>query len=166
MPRPGSWTRHAAVLALGLAPLGAACGGDDDAAGCGPIRREALDSAYLVHVVGDDTDVAYQSDPPTSGPHQPAPAAEGVVDEPLSRPVQVGILERGDVLLQHGPGLDDEQEAELADLAGPHVVVAPNPDLGDPIVATAWTYKRSCRSFDGPALREFVEERAGKGPEG
>jgi hypothetical protein len=39
-------------------------------------------------------------------------------------------------------------------------------DLPDLVVATAWTAKRSCRSVDLEALREFVDERAGKGPEG
>ena len=34
-------------------------------------------------------------------PHQPTPPVEGVVTKPLSRPVQVGLLEEGRVLLQH-----------------------------------------------------------------
>jgi hypothetical protein len=42
--------------------------------------------------------------------------------------------------------------------------VAPNPDLPDPVVATAWVYKRSCGSVDSAALREFIRARRGKGP--
>lgn len=143
-----------------------ACGGDDsDDAACGPITREALDSSYLVHVLGDDTDVEYTSDPPTSGPHQAGPAGGGSLDEPISRPIQVGVLEQGSVLVQYEPDLPAAGVGPLHDLAGPDVVVAPNPDLPAPVVATAWTYKRTCEAVDVASLEEFIAERAGKGPE-
>src|SRR3546814_13099749 len=105
----------------------ASCGTDDATASCGPIQREALDSAYLVHVLGTDTAVSYTSDPPTSGPHQPGPPVDGVLDEPLSRPIQVGILERGDVLLQHDPALDAGDLEPWASLPQQHVETAPTP---------------------------------------
>jgi Protein of unknown function (DUF3105) len=154
-----------AIGLLALAPLVSGCSGDGDDGACGAITREALDPAYLVHVLGTDTEVEYTSDPPTSGPHQPAPLVEGVADEPLPRPIQVGILERGEVLVQHDPDLDDEDLADLEALAGDRVVVAPNPELPSPIVATAWLYKRTCDAVDADALEEFIDERRGKGPE-
>lgn len=154
----------AALLVLAVAVAG--CGDDDGASGgCDPITREALDSAYLVHVLGTETDVDYTSDPPTSGPHQPSPPVDGVVTEPIIRPIQVGILERGDVLVQHDPDLAAADVEELRTLAGPRVIVAPNPDLPAPVVATAWTYKRSCRAVDLAELEEFATERVGNGPE-
>ena len=127
---------------------------------------EALDPAYLVHVVGSGADVDYTSDPPTSGPHQAGPPVEGVVDGPLDRPVQVGILERGDVLVQFDATLRPEEVAELEGLAGDGVVVAPSPDLPEPVVATAWVSKRTCDAVDVEALEEFISKRGGKGPEG
>lgn len=155
-----------ALVAL-IAPLAVACGngGDDPAGGCGPITREALDSAYLVHVLGTETAVDYTSDPPTSGPHQPSPPVEGVVTDPITRPIQVGILERGDVLIQHAPDLAAADVEALEALAGGDVIVAPNPDLPAPVVATAWTYKRTCSEVDIDALEAFATERAGNGPE-
>ncbi|MGV3758908.1 MAG: DUF3105 domain-containing protein [Actinomycetota bacterium] len=161
MSRP-LWIAALLVLAAG----GAACGSSDDGdAACGPILREALDSAYLVHVLGTDTDVEYASDPPTSGPHQPSPPADGALDEPLTRPIQVGILERGDVLIQYQPSLPATDVESLVALAGDGVVVAPNPDLDDPVVATAWVHKRSCDAVDTAALQTFIDERVGQGPE-
>lgn len=166
VPEPRRHRTRPAALLGALALAATACGGGDGRTGaCGPITREALDASYLVHVLGDDIEVDYTSDPPTSGPHQPGPPVEGVVDEPLTRPVQVGILERGDVLLQHGPGLPAADLADLEALGGPGVVVAPNPDLPELVVATAWTYKRTCSAVDVDALHEFIAARAGKGPE-
>lgn len=148
----------AATLAVGA--LGC---GSDAASGCGPIRREALDSEYLVHVIDVDAPVEYASDPPTSGPHQPSPPVSGVVDAPIPRPIQVGILERGDVLIQHRPDLDADALEALRSLAATGVVIAPAPDLPDPVVATAWVHKRSCAEVDVDALQAFVDERLGKG---
>lgn len=133
---------------------------------CGPVTRERLDSTYLVHVLEDGADVAYTTDPPTSGPHKPGPEISGVLTEPLARPLQVGALERGDILLQHSPDLPSDQRSRLGALAGPGVVVAPNPDLPSAVVATAWTYKLRCTSVDVAALRRFIDQRAGKGPDG
>lgn len=156
--------RLAAAVALALGA--AACGTSDGSEGaCGPILREALDSAYLVHVLGTDTAVEYSSDPPTSGPHQPSPPADGALDEPLTRPIQVGVLERGDVLVQYLPSLARADIAALEALAGDGVVVAPNPDLDDPVVATAWVHKRTCTAVDTAALQAFIDERVGHGPE-
>jgi hypothetical protein len=153
------------VLLAAIA-LGSCGGGSGDGQACGPTTRESLDPAYLVHVLGEADDLEYASDPPTSGPHQPGPEVAGVVAEPLTRPVQVGILERGDVLIQHLPDLDDESRADLDALGGDRVVVAPNPDLPAPVVATAWLFKRTCETVDTAALRDFVAERVGNGPEG
>ena len=154
-----------ALVAGALTGCGDDTGGAGGAGACGAITREALDPAYLVHVLDEEAPVEYTSDPPTSGPHKPSPPVEGVVAAPLSRAVQVGVLERGDVLLQHQPDLPAGPLAELEALAGAGVVVAPNPDLPDPVVATAWLYKRTCGQVDAPALQEFIDERAGKGPE-
>lgn len=152
----------AAATALGTL---AGCGGDAGTAeGCGPILREALDSAYLVHLIDDSVPVAYTSDPPTSGPHKPSPPATGVADQPLRRPVQVGILERGDVLLQYLPGLSAQDQATLEGMADAQTVVAPNPDLPSTIVATAWRSKRLCDSLVVEDLKEFVTQRSGQGP--
>ena len=159
-------TAAALAAALLVAPALVGCGSGSGSSGsCGPIRREALDPLFLNHVVGD-AEVEYTSDPPTSGPHQPAPEVPAVVDRPLTKPVQVGVLEAGDVLIQHRPDLGTEDRGVLEALSGKRVHVAPNPDLPQPVVATAWLYKRSCDSVDADALREFIDARRGKGPGG
>jgi len=89
-----------------------------------------------------------------------------VVENPIARPVQVGILERGDVLIQHRLDLGADALASLETLAGERTVVAPNPDLADPVVATAWLFKRTCQTVEVAALEQFANERVGQGPEG
>lgn len=134
-----------------------------DADGCRPEVREAIDPGSSQHVVGDGTGTAYLSDPPTSGPHLAGPLLSGVVDEPLSRPRQVGHLEGGGILIQHRD-LGAAALAELQTVAGPDVAVAPNPDLPSPVVATAWLVKQACDTVDVEALGAFVAAHRGQGP--
>lgn len=152
------------MVGLAVTVAVAACGPDGAATACGPIVSDRLDAGSLVHVLPGAPPPSYLVDPPTSGPHVVGPAVEGVQDDALDPPVQVGILERGDILIQHRD-LADADRARLEALAGPQVVVAPNPDLPDRIVATAWTTRRSCEAVDVDALAEFVDARAGRGPD-
>ena len=107
----------------------------------------------------------YLTDPPTSGAHQPSPPIRGLQTSPVSRPVQVGILEEGHVVVQYR-GTPGSRRGRLRTLVGPRVVVAPAASLphGQRVVATAWLYKQVCRSVDLPTLRRFISARAGKGP--
>jgi hypothetical protein len=164
--RPRNRVAAATIAVLALA---GGCGDDGSSGrtgsggGCESERREALDPASSVHVLSGP-EPPYTSDPPTSGPHEPAPILTGVRDEPLPRPNQVGHLEAGGVLLQFEPGLDSTQVAALAGLAGEGVVVVPNEDLPAPIVATAWLVKQSCDTVDAAALGGFVDDHLGGGP--
>jgi len=157
------------VLVALLVGLGACGGGDGVAAstpasGCGPDRQERIDPASANHVFVGGQEPDYATDPPTSGPHAPAPPRSGVLDGPLSRPEQVGHLEAGGVLFQYRTDLPDDEVAALESLAGTDVVVAPNPELPDPVVATAWTRKLACGTVDVDALRAFAETHLGEGP--
>ena len=165
--RRGAIAVATALLAGLLAGCGGGAGGGSAADGCDPVRSEPLDRQYLVHVLPGAPDPDYRTDPPTSGPHQPTPPIEGVVTKPLSRPVQVGLLEEGRVLLQHD-GLSVADRDRLEELAGEMVVVAPNPDLPDgaEVVATAWVTKQTCKAFDRGALEAFAQEQVGNGPGG
>jgi drug/metabolite transporter (DMT)-like permease len=154
-----------AVLAFGVLP---ACGDDDgggSAGGCADEVRETLDPASATHVLPGGVEPQYLSDPPTSGPHIPAPAQSGVFAQSFSRPQQVGHLEAGGVLLQFQP--DDVTGADLTaleGLAGDRVAVVPNSDLDDPVVATAWLVKQTCQGVEAEALRTFVAAHRGSGP--
>lgn len=128
----------------------------DAGATCRRPSPEPVDPQSGVHLLANAPEPVYRTDPPTSGPHVMNPAARGAVQTPLSRPVQVGVLERGDVLVQYGPEVTATDRAELEALAGDEVVVAPNPGLSASVVATAWHTKLNCSGVDTAALQSFV----------
>ena len=157
------------VLLVLLPVLLLACGSGGERAagngGCGSVRRERVHEGSTMHLLPGAPEPSYLTDPPTSGPHLTGRLPSGVVDEPVARPAQVALLERGDVLVQHD-GVAAADIPRLEALAGNHVVVAPHPDLPAPVVATAWTTKLECRAVDVDALQAFVDEHGGRGPEG
>lgn len=143
--------------------VGAACGdGSGGTDGCTELR-EPLDPASGVHLL-DSSDVSWQTDPPTSGPHYSVPGPTGALSEPLDRATQVTILEGGAALVQYDEGLTDDETAALVRLAGEAIVVAPGGDLPAPIVATAWTWKLSCDSLDPDRIEEFARARVVDAP--
>ncbi len=170
----------AVAATLVLALLAGCVGGESNGQGdrstapapgppaCGSDRREPLDERYLVHVLPGASEPRYLTDPPTSGPHQPSVPLPGVTAAPLPRPLQVGLLESGTVLLQHGDLPPAQQRAlEAVAVAGAGVVVAPNASLpaGAAVVATAWRTKMICRAVDPGRLRAFVREHRDQGPD-
>jgi hypothetical protein len=67
------------------------------------------------------------------------------------------------VLLQHR-GLAAAEQVRLEALAGPEVVVAPNPRLPSPVVASAWRTRLQCRALDVAALQRFAADHIGREP--
>ena len=153
----------AARWALSGVVLLSACGGSaDEAVGCGPILRESLAPDAGVHVIAS-APVDYASEPPTSGPHSPGPEL-GVYERTLTGPEQVGVLERGDVVVQYDPELVQGSLAvRFAEQVGATTVVFPSPGLGDPMVATAWRVRMTCGDLDPSGVASFVEEFGGQG---
>jgi Protein of unknown function (DUF3105) len=156
--------RTALVLLTALLAALAGCGGDEEAA-CGPVTQEALDANSGLHILPDAEPPAYASTPPTSGAHFSLEPPSGVQDEPLAEPMQVTELEIGRVLVQYRPDdLADDVAALEAYADDPGVVVAPNPDLPDPLVLTAWLTKQTCSGLDAETVEAFIAEQQGRGP--
>jgi hypothetical protein len=110
----------------------------------------------------------YNSTPPTSGPHDPAPAPCGVTTEPIANEVQVHDLEHGVIMVQYRPGLEAAQVSRLEALGrsySSHVIVAPYPGLPTAVAATAWTRLMTLDNADTGKLRRFIDLYRQKGPE-
>jgi hypothetical protein len=160
--RRAAWVLLAALVGVGI--LGA-CSDDEAAGPCGQPehQRAQLPSS---HVLPGQPEPSYLSDPPTSGPHAPMTSVPPIFAEPVPKPSQVGILERGMVLVQYRPDLRPAERQQLLDLAGGMVAVAPNPQLGQPVVASAWLYLLRCTAVDTGALRGFIDTRTSEAPGG
>ncbi len=131
---------------------------------CGPVTPERLDPSSALHLLPGAPEPSYQSDPPTSGPHLSGLPPTGVLSAAIDRPTQVLVLETGGVLIQHRD-LTEEETAQVSSLATDQVVVAPNPALPAPVVATAWLAKQTCEGVDLDALEQFVQDHVGQGPD-
>lgn len=111
---------------------------------------------------------AYNSDPPTSGPHAPTAYACGVYREGVPDINQVHNLEHGVVVVQYDPSISADEREVLEDYArdaGTHVLVAPRDGMETPIALTAWTKRLALATADRAAISVFYDTYAQFGPE-
>ena len=107
----------------------------------------------------DSPHIAYNSIPPTSGPHISGIARWGIHLTPIPDELQVHNLEDGGVLVQYNPDLDDQSISELKEIVGSYsewVILAPYPDLDAPIVLTAWTRIAKIETVDRKRIARFI----------
>jgi hypothetical protein len=125
------------------------------------VTEEPLQAAGRAPAVTDDL-------APTSGDHDGRHHC-GVRDAPLSPDDQLASLASGRVLVQYRAGdLSDADVAVLRDLAGERsaeLLLAPNPGLPAPVVATAWRHRMQLEGPQRELLSAFVTAFAGSGPE-
>lgn len=125
------------------------------------------------HVEGG-SDVDYGTMPPTSGPHYSGVVEPGMYKglPPLGRIVH--NLEHGAVVIYYDPErITDAAKQSLQAFAGEHtdpfahVVVVPSPleNPSKPYVLTAWRKMLRLDEYDPKAVRAFLAEYLGRGPE-
>jgi hypothetical protein len=106
---------------------------------------------------------AYNSDPPTSGPHLPYIAPWGVHTRPIPRELQVHNLEDGGVVVQYSCECP-EIVAKLRDIVSAHdryVILAPYPGMKSTIALTAWTRIDTMDTLDEGRVRRFIDAYKG-----
>ncbi len=158
----------AAVLVVGGAAGFAVARSQADARAIRELGVQTFPSQGQQHLQAGQDYTTYNSKPPTSGPHAPAPAPCGVSGEPVPNTVQVHDLEHGVVMVQYRPGLDAGQVQALEALGrsySSHVIVAPYPGLRTPVAATAWTKLMTLDRADVGKLRRFIGQFRQHGPE-
>jgi hypothetical protein len=121
------------------------------------------------HVQSVTAKVAYNSFPPTSGPHYFQPAPWNFYDGPVDSQVRaVHNLEHGGIVVQWGSKVAPSTVEQLRSFwqASPNaMLMAPLPKLGGKIALTAWTHLATCSGFNGSAFKAFRDAYRGKGPE-
>lgn len=176
------------ALAIVLGVVFLAGGGEDEdivatmeGAGC---EVQAVQSQSGVHSAEVDAtdDPEWNTDPPTSGPHNDTPAVYGEYDTQLRIAQVVHNLEHGAMFILYGPDVPEATVAQLRELYAEDrlgMLLAPYPKLGDKIALGAWTvpddyepgdtdgtaYLATCSDYDEGAFREFRDELRFRAPE-
>lgn len=111
--------------------------------------------------------VSYATATPTSGGHSGSSARCGVYSQTLQLETAVHSLEHGAVVVWYNPDLADTARQNLTRMVNrwdSHVIVSPNPELADPVVATAWNRMKSFENVDED-LAQFIDVYRKRGPE-
>jgi hypothetical protein len=135
------------------------------------------------HVTSLPKGFKFNTDPPTSGLHNPVWIVWGMYDAPADRLRSVHNLEHGGIVIHYGPKAPDGTVERLGEFyrEDPNgIVIAPLPSLGNKISLAAWTFdlgrlnERGYEGegrlaimprFDEDAFQAFVDEYRFKGPE-
>lgn len=140
------------------------------AAGAGAMAAiETFPDQGRTHVNPGQT-VNYDSDFPTSGPHDPTPVLPGVYNQEQRLEELVHAIEHGNIVVyydQPGQVAMDTLTAWASDFPGAWdgLVVVPKAGLGKEIVLTAWTKKLILPEFEPQAAATFIDTYRGRGPE-
>lgn len=118
------------------------------------------------HVPSGQT-VAFASATPTSGTHSVNSPRCGVLDQQLPPEFAVHALEHGTVVIWYQPSVGEAVVSGLSDIVNrfdDRVILSPNAQLTEPVVATAW---RRLKAYDDadPEIGEFIETYRNRGPE-
>jgi hypothetical protein len=121
------------------------------------LGNDHVESAESAHI-------AYNSDPPTSGPHLPYIAPWGVHVRPIAKELQVHNLEDGGVVVSYKPECEASVLEPLKGVVGRYherVLLAPYPGLDRCIALTAWTRLEKFDQFDERRVVRFIEAYRG-----
>jgi hypothetical protein len=112
----------------------------------------------------DQPHVAYNTNPPTSGPHFEGHVEQKISSKSIPKEIQVHELEHGGILIQYNCKNCDDLIAKLEKLArvNEHVVLAPYPDMDAKIALTAWGKLAKLNGYDEKLITEFINAYAGK----
>jgi hypothetical protein len=118
---------------------------------------------------------AYNSIPPTSGPHDPTPLRPGVYGTTQRDENMVHSLEHGYVLIAYN-GISDADLAKIKDIytrlpvdeqfKEKKLIIEPYPKLGQgEIAVAAWNYLDKMTGYDEARILGFIKAHIGQGPE-
>lgn len=135
------------------------------------IERESLPGEFYSsqgnrHIELGGTRFAYNSNPPTSGPHTGDLAAWGSYDYEVPDERLIHNMEDGGVILWYKMGTPEENDAAISQLEDAsrgyrRVVIAPRRDLETQYAMTAWQRLDTFDEFDEERIGAFLEAYEG-----
>ncbi|HET6781858.1 MAG TPA: DUF3105 domain-containing protein [bacterium] len=110
----------------------------------------------------------YNSNPPTSGWHDPSPAPWGLYTNEIADEILVHNLEHGGIWISYRDPKDQEvidQLAELIKRFPSKVIVTPRPKNDSRIAVAAWTRLLTLEQYDEEQILDFIKAHRNRGPE-
>lgn len=147
-------------------------GTEENTGGARPAKLLAgvaeFESQGANHIQPGSQQPQYNSNPPTSGPHYPQPAAWGIYENQLADKTLVHNLEHGGIWISYRPDLPDEQKAKLKEIAGRYkskVVLEPRAQNETLVALAAWQRLLKLDAVDETRITEFISTYKNRGPE-
>src|SRR3989344_3875699 len=118
------------------------------------------------HIAVGATHEAYNSNPPTSGPHYEQPSRWGVSQAELPDEQLIHNLEHGGIWISY-VGIDDSTIAALEKIAKSQskVIVEPRAKNDAPIVLASWERLLKLEKFDEQIILDFIKSNKNRSPE-
>lgn len=122
------------------------------------------------HIKPGQEHVAYNSNPPTSGPHFEQPAKWGIYKEELPDETLIHNLEHGGIWISYKPGIAEDLRKKLEHFYekwGAKIIVTPRAKNDTDVVLAAWTRLDtfSAADYSENRVERFIEAFRNKGPE-
>lgn len=128
---------------------------------------EPFPSQGQTHIEIRATHPAYNSNPPTSGPHYVKPADWGVYETELPDEQLVHNLEHGGIWISY-TGINPETKRAIENFAKKHpdkIIVTPRTKNDSAIELASWTRLLKLDAFDETAAAAFVNANKNQSPE-
>ena len=129
---------------------------------------EKIDDLGGMHVARGESHPAYNSNPPTSGPHWAGVAGPGIKIEAVPDELVLHSMEHGAAVVWYREGLEQSEVDKIKEAfnsaSGKKIMLA-RADLDVPVALTSWGYLLKLDSIDQEKIKEFIETNNDRGPE-
>src|SRR3989344_6589979 len=170
-------TEHKVFIGIGLLTLVIIVGGTLLSTKEGAKKQEKLSKTMIgekmadlggEHVSKGASHSAYNSTPPTSGPHWVGVAGPGIKNEPVPDELVLHSMEHGAAVVWYREGLEqselDKIKEAFNDASGKKIMLA-RADLDVPVALTSWGYLLKLETIDTEKIKEFIETNNDRGRE-
>lgn len=120
------------------------------------------------HIQAGTTGSGYNSNPPSSGPHWPSPAKDGVYDKELADETAIHNLEHGYVWISYRPDIGEEALSKLKTIVEKDdwKMLLTLREKNDSLIAlVAWDRVLKLENFDEEKIKDFIDAYRNRGPE-
>ncbi len=132
-----------------------------------PAVGEEIKLLPASHIAVGASHDAYNSNPPTSGPHYDQPANWGVYQKELPDEQLVHNLEHGGIWISYN-GVGANTKSQIEDLASPYtlsVIVTPRAKDDAKITLASWGRLMKLDSFNKDVILSFIAGNKNRSPE-